>query len=374
MLWMRKQYLDYMTYKEYDKPLFTELFGPLVGLEKEWEQQGATFEELNLTAFDFDYVNTIKCGGDTGVFNKIKEVVLEETDEYKIARDKYGRTVKLFKKSATVPLPLDHPVKTYDDWLKIKPMFEYTDARVNIQQAFLAKKLSAEGCVVCGSIPGGFDLPRQLMGEEQLCYAFYDQPELVHDILDTIANMSCMVMDKITDIVTVDHVLIHEDLAGKSGPLIGPIQIEEFIKPYFVKLTRLLKEKGTLIISVDSDGYVEPLLDIYSEYGINEIYPMEPAAGMDVVRTKQKYGHKFAFKGGIDKMALLNSKNDILRELEYKFNSIMLDGGIAFGLDHRIPNGVSLDNYRFYVKTAREMLGLPAYEKAKNPSWSRMAF
>ena len=100
---------------------------------------------------------------------------------------------------------------------------------------------------------------------------------------------------------------------------------------------------------------------------------MEPAAGMDMVKTKKKYGRAFAFKGGIDKMALLKSKNDILRELEYKLGSDMRDGGTAFGLDHRIPNGVSIENYRFYVNIAREILGLPPYQQAKNPSWKRMA-
>ncbi|HBN86331.1 MAG TPA: hypothetical protein DDZ89_21105, partial [Clostridiales bacterium] len=77
------------------------------------------------------------------------------------------------------------------------------------------------------------EIPRQLMGEETLCYAYYDQPELIHDIIDTLCDTTYQVMDTITDMVTVDHVLIHEDLAGKSGPLIGPSIMKEFINPYY---------------------------------------------------------------------------------------------------------------------------------------------
>ena len=366
--------MAYMTYRENSRPMFVELFGPLVGLEEEWRSQGASCEEISLTAFDFDYVNNIFCGGITGIMSNLKEIILEETDSYKITTDSYGRKVKLFKKSATIPLPLDYPVKNMDDWLSIKPKFEFNLNRIQANQAILAKKMSdEEGYIVCGSIPGGFDIPRQLMGEETLCYAYYDQPELIHDIIDTLCDTTYQVMDTITDMVTVDHVLIHEDLAGKSGPLIGPSIMKEFINPYYKKVISMLKEKGTSIVSVDSDGNIEPLLGEYMQSGINEIYPMEPAAGMDMVKTKKKYGRAFAFKGGIDKMALLKSKNDSLRELEYKLGSDMRDGGTAFGLDHRIPNGVSIENYRFYVNTAREILGLPPYQQAKNPSWKRMA-
>lgn len=351
-----------------------ELFGPLVGLEDEWIKQGASDEEISLIAFDFDYVNNIFCGGQTGIMRDVKEKIIEETQDYKITIDEYGRTVKLFKKSATIPLPLDYPVKCMEDWLRIKPSFTFHPNRIQTDQAILAKKKAfEEGYIVRGTIPGGFDIPRQLMGEEALCYAYYDQPELIHDIMDTLCDTTYRVMDAITDIVTVDHVLIHEDLAGKSGPLIGPSIMKEFISPYFKKVNHMLKEKGTSIISVDSDGNIEPLLEEYMQCGINEIYPMEPAAGMDMVRTKKKYGHAFAYKGGIDKMVLLQSKNEILRELEYKLGSVMRDGGVAFGLDHRIPNGVSMDNYRFYVNSAREILGLPPYQQAQNPSWKRMA-
>ena len=47
-------------------------------------------------------------------------------------------------------------------------------------------------------------------------------------------------------------------------------------------------------------------------------------------------------------------------------------GGIAFGLDHRIPNGTPLDNYRYYVDTGREILGLPPRQPERR-GWARMA-
>ena len=70
---------------------------------------------------------------------------------------------------------------------------------------------------------------------------------------------------------------------------------------------------------------------------------------------------------------LRKSKAEIVKELEYKLQPLMREGGTVFGLDHRIPNGTPLENYRFYVETAREMLGLPPLDGVRR-GWERMAF
>jgi hypothetical protein len=59
----------------------------------------------------------------------------------------------------------------------------------------------------------------------------------------------------------------------------------------------------------------------------------------------------------------MGTKEDIRRELEYKMCPEMRGGGTIFCLDHRIPNGVPLENYRSYVRTGREILGLPLEQK-----------
>ena len=47
----RGEYLDHMTFRRNERPLFTEIFGPIVGLKEEWLEQGATPEELDFSAF-----------------------------------------------------------------------------------------------------------------------------------------------------------------------------------------------------------------------------------------------------------------------------------------------------------------------------------
>lgn len=35
----RDEFLDHMTFRTNDRPLFTEIFGPIVGLKQEWEER-----------------------------------------------------------------------------------------------------------------------------------------------------------------------------------------------------------------------------------------------------------------------------------------------------------------------------------------------
>ncbi len=369
--WMRQDYIDLMTFQGSSQPMLVELFGPLVGLSDEWQAQGARPDELDLSGFAFDYVPLVGCGGNTGLWGGYKAYVVEETDQHIIASDELGRLTKLYKKKASLALPLSYPVTDMDSWLKIKHFYQFRPERIDWPAVARAKKAQQEGSLVLASIPGGFDLPRQLMGEEMACLCYYDDPELMHDILATASQTALAVLGRISAVLTIDNLSVHEDMAGKSGPLAGPAQVKEFIQPYYRKVWDMLAARGTKLFSQDSDGNMNPLIDAFLDCGVNVMYPAEPAAGMDIVAIRQKYGQRLALKGGIDKHVLRQDEAAITQELEYKLQASMRSGGTVFGLDHRIPNGTPLANYRFYVKKAREILGLP------NPGvagWQRMAF
>jgi uroporphyrinogen-III decarboxylase len=357
----------------FERPMFTELFGPLIGLEEEWQAQGASRDEIALAVFDWDYVPIVTCGAMTRP-RSTPSIVLEETATHRVERDFLGRTMMLDKRTATIALPQNFPVKTMDDWLKLKPLFESGEDRINWDQLENAKQQQREGALVLAGIPGAFDMVRELMGEEMACMAYYDQPELMQDIIDTLHQTAMGVLDQVSSHITIDQLSVHEDLAGRSGPLVGPTQIMQYFKPYFTEIWQMLASRGTKMFAMDTDGNVNAIIDVLLECGLTEIFPMEPAAGMDVVPLRQKYGKQLAFRGGIDKHALRQDKAAIRKELEYKLQPAMRDAGHAvFALDHRIPNGVSIENYRYYVDLGREILGLPPRSQ-KVEAFHRMAF
>jgi len=352
----REEYLNYMAFQSNNRPLFTEIFGPIIGLKEEWEEQGASPEELNFSAFTYRCESRARVPVTTGRQGGHKPVVVEETDTYILSRDNLGRLMKLNKGIATLPLPLDYPVKNMDDWLKIKPWYEYSEARFGKDWEAVAKNHLNNQHVLCVGIPGGFDEPRQLMGEEALCIAYYEQPELVHDILQTIGDTSIKVLDRVTQSVQIDMLSVHEDMAGKSGSLAGPRQIEEFIAPYYRRTWDLLSDRGARLFDQDSDGDMNAVIPAFIDAGVNLMHPMEPAANMDIVKIRDQYGPQLAFYGGIDKHIIRRSKEEIAAELEYKIPPMIRTGGCILGLDHRIPNGTPLENYRYYIQKVWEII------------------
>lgn len=351
----RVEFLDHLTFQANRRPLFTEIFGPIIGLKEEWFDQGATPEELDFSAFTYRCESRAHVPVSTGWRGGSTET-LEETAEHLIQRDARGRTMKLIKGYATLALPLDWPVRTMDDWLKIKPHYEFTEERFGQDWEAVARRHLEAGRVLCVGIPGGFDEPRQLLGEEATCLAFYDQPELIADILQTIGDTAAKVLDRVSATVPIDLLSVHEDMAGKSGPLIGPKLIREFVKPYYRRVWDLLESRGARLFDQDSDGDMRPVIEPFIEAGVNLMHPLEPAAGMDIVKLRAEYGTRLAFYGGLDKHVLRQGHDAIDAELEYKLPPLVKSGGIVFGLDHRIPNGTPLEAYRYYLQKAWEIL------------------
>jgi Uroporphyrinogen decarboxylase (URO-D) len=351
----RDEYLDHMTFKSNKRALYTEIFGPIVGLKEEWEAQGATPEELDFSAFEYRAPMIHGVQVNTG-FMLPPTKVIEETDQHIISIDGLGRRLRLEKGYATIPLPENFPVNNMNDWLKIKPYCEFSEERFGENWLENAQAARDAGHAISIAIPGGFDAPRQLFGEEMICYAVYDHPEVIHDILNTIADTALKVFERVTSEIQVDILGVHEDMAGKSGPLWGPDQIREFIKPYYLKCWNFLRDRGARIFDQDSDGDMNPVIDAFLECGLNSMYPMEPGSNMDIVKIRAKHGNKLAFYGGLDKYALMGTKEQILAELEYKVPPMVASGGCVLALDHRIPNGVPLENYKYYLAKLQEII------------------
>jgi hypothetical protein len=353
----RDEYLDHMTFQANARPLFTETFGPMPGLIDEWRGQGARPEELDFSGFRYRapliWGVPVNAGGWHG---GPEPEVLEDTEEHIIERDSMGRRMMLVKGMATLPLPLDYPVANATDWLTIRRHFEFTEERFGADWEAQTRQKIEQGYAVRVGIPGAFWMLRDLMGDELTCLSTYTQPQLIHDILETIADTACRVLDRVSRTVQVDILNTAEDIAGKGGPMWGPDQVREFLVPYYRTVWDLLRARGARILAVDSDGDISRIIPELLSAGVNLIQPCEPVGGMDLVALRRSYGTRLAFLGGLDKFAVWKGKQAVERELEAKLPPLLRTGGCLFGLDHRIVAGTTIRNYRFYVDKVWELI------------------
>ena len=165
MIWKRDMYISYLAdHEDVGRTMFCELFGPLKQLEGEWRAQGASEDEISLEAFGFDSLDYAWAPVNNGII-PLPEREIERTSEYKILMDSYGRKSKLCFASATIPLSMGYPVETPEDWEKIRPRYAFSPDRVNREKLAELRRRRDEGAHIMMDIPGGFDEPRQLMGE-----------------------------------------------------------------------------------------------------------------------------------------------------------------------------------------------------------------
>ena len=372
MLWDREAYLSHLCFGGTRREMVVELFGLLIGTEERWREQGATEEEINLGAFAWDRVPRVQLPFNREPINELEEVVLHDNEKERVVRDRFGRVTVLPKAVATISLPQEFPVEEPDNWDRIREWFLPDDARVNSTSLQACAKARHEGAVVTVSIWGAYDILRQLMGDENACLSLYEEPEMVEDILETVGEMQARCLERATEVSPVDILFVHEDFAGRSGPLVGPKHILQYFKPYYERLWSVARRGGARLFDLDSDGFIEPVVDALLECGINCLHPVEPGAGSDMVRLRKKYGRRLTLRGGIDKFALTRGKAAIDDELAYRLDPCLRGGGTMFGLDHRIPAGVTIEAYRYHVERLRTLLDLPPFT-ADEPGWCRMA-
>ncbi|MCK4590601.1 MAG: hypothetical protein KAT86_02525, partial [Candidatus Latescibacteria bacterium] len=283
---------------------------------------------------------------------------IEETDEYIIRRESSGQLTQMYHKVSSLPHAIGYPVESPKDWPAVKERLRYSSSRFTsdwVKQARQTQKVDELPLSFGGE--GFYWMPRDLLGDERLCLWYYQEPEIVRDILATYTELLCALAEEIVAEVQVDTVHFGEDMAYRGGSMIGPNIFREFMLPCYKRVFDIFRAHGTRLFSIDTDGRVGGLIPLFLEAGVNVLGPMEVRAGNDLVALRCQYGRQMAFTGGLDKLVLPQGKQAIDRELESKIPAMLELGGYLPSLDHRVVVETSLLQFGYYVKRVWELMG-----------------
>ncbi len=162
-----------------------------------------------------------------------------------------------------------------------------------------------------------------------------------------LGDLVAAVLRKVVFEVPFDFAVMWEDMAYKTASLISPRHFRQFMTPNYRKITDVLRQSGIDVILLDSDGNIEELIPLWLEVGVNYLYPMECAAGMDVLKLRARYGRDLLMGGGMDKRILARDRRAIDAMIDEK-RGLMLEGGYVPGCDHAIPPDVPWANFLHY--------------------------
>ena len=288
----------------------------------------------------------------------IESKILERRGDVLVMQDSTAQIVERMADTDSLPRIIKPWVSDMEDWKKLKK--ERLDPNSpgrfpeNWKERVEAwKKIDAP--IQIGAYPCGlYGTLRDLMGVEESLYAFYDDPDLVHAVMDDLTDFWLAIFEKICADVQVDVIHIWEDMSGKHGSLISPDVIREFMLPNYRKIRAFADAHNIPIVQVDTDGDCEMLIPLFYEAGINMMLPFECTEKMDVCRLRAEYPY-MAMEGGIDKNKVAKGHAECDKELE-RIRPLLGKPGYFPTLDHLIPPEMSFDDYAYFVRKLRAMV------------------
>ena len=292
--------------------------------------------------------------------------LLDETDRYEISRNNYGIVTKALKTGTlhdqrmSMDTFLLWPVTAPEDFASVKKRLiaaiperypDDLDKRIPNWKKRTCPLILGRNCITTGF----YWRARDFMGTENLSYAWYDYPDLMHEMMEFIADFIIETSRPVLEKIQIDYFNLNEDMSMKTGPLLSPETFRTFIFPHLKRLIAFLKKNGTKYVSVDTDGNPTALIPLLMEAGVDIIWPIERASEVSPQMLRQKFGKELHLWGGVDKRVLLEGPEAIRRHLR-EFIPLIEEGGFIPTVDHCVPPDVSWDNFRYYMDSKRALL------------------
>ena len=261
-----------------------------------------------------------------------------------------------------MPEYVGHPVKDIKTWVdnckwRMDPS---TPQRMADIAETIEKTIPpySDGLMTSQYVVGGYMYLRSLIGPVDLMLKFYDEPELIHDCMETWLKLADFVLAEHQKRIDFDEILFDEDICYNHGSLISPGMIEEFLLPYYSQLITNCKrrqgDRGRRVhIYVATDGYCDPVIPLYRGVGMDVMGPFEVASNCDVVETGRTYPD-LVILGGMDKRVLALNKDAIDKMVDSIMPAMKARGGYIPTCDHGVPEEVSFENYIHFRKRLQE--------------------
>ncbi|MHC1694857.1 MAG: uroporphyrinogen decarboxylase family protein [Eubacteriales bacterium] len=282
-----QRFLNVMDYKPVDKVPNYEA-GVWTQTVAAWQSQGLDISKVNWDWFSGDdYFGMDKrefFPVNMGMMPMFKYQLLEKTEHYEVFRDEIGRTRRALIEGTVyggrmcMDEYLRFPVEDMSDWRDMKKRYivdipsRYPKGWDKDAERWKNRQIPLIFGRNCSTL-GFYWMARDFMGTEGVSYALYDQPELMYDMMEFIADFTIEMSRPFLEVTDAEYVMINEDMSMKTGPLISPSHYKEYIFPHMRRLADFYKSHGVKYVFVDTDGNCEALLPLLLDAGVDGILP-----------------------------------------------------------------------------------------------------
>jgi uroporphyrinogen decarboxylase len=269
--------------------------------------------------------------------------------------DEWGTVYQKNNASWPIDAPIDYPIKSRQELKKYRPPDPTLPGRDSEIRA--AVNMENDGMAILGGVNGPLTTAWMLMGYENICYALYDDPELVTEVL-SISNDYFKEAARLSVEAGCIGMWVSEDLGDSAR---GFFRLEHFRKYFLPPLAELVDYIHNLNVPVllHSCGHITDYLDDLAQTKIASVHPLQRTAGMDLREFKHKYGRRFCIIGNIDSSRTLphGTPVDVAAEVREAIDIAAPGGGYILASDHSLHDGISVENIVELFRVGREYGG-----------------
>ncbi len=352
----RERFLRTMHFETPDRVPYWEVIGYWNETLWRWQDEGMPADVHVNAYFGMDRRQGVPVNN--GLVPLFREEIISEDADTVTTRDATGVVAQRLKSGQCIPHYIEFPLKGRSNWAEFKKRLN-PDSPCRYPEYWDDYKRSVKDRdYPLGISPGSlFGWLRNWMGIEHIAVAFYDDPDFIHEAMEHITEFTCKLLERaLVEIGDIEFAFFWEDMAYKTGSLISPRMFKEFMVPRYQRITSLLRKHGVSVIGVDCDGFIDELIPLWLEGGLNCVYPLEVAPGEDIVALRKQYGEDLLMIGGLDKRVLAKDKVAVKTEVMAKVPFMIESGGWIPSMDHCVPPDVPLENYLYYLDLLHEIV------------------
>lgn len=187
---------------------------------------------------------------------------------------------------------------------------------------------------------------------EFLLTGMYDQPELIHRIIE-IETAYAIATGEIMLDAGCDGFMELSDIAGNNGPFMSPAMFREFIFPGLRAAAEVAHARDKYFIK-HTDGNTWSVLDMMIEAGIDGWHGLQPLIGMTLPKLQERYGGQLCFFGGIDVDTLVAGTEEAVEEqVRIAIESAPVEGGLVLTSGNTLMVGVQYNNCIAMLRAAK---------------------
>ncbi len=196
-----------------------------------------------------------------------------------------------------------------------------------------------------------------LMGMDQAMINFFDEPELMHTLLDKLLAVHMALTESwiAAAPVSIDVMLITDDFGGNQNMLISPKQWREFFKP---RLRQIIDfgHAHDMRVMLHSDGSIRQIIPDLIEIGLDVLNPIEPeTTDMNPVDIKKNFGAQLVMHGGASSRNLVNATEDQIKlEAAHLVTELAPGGGFILCPSNHLMPDMPVENILALYDTAFE--------------------